>query len=311
MSKVMWSFALMILLGLNGCSAVTISRDGTESVKGIPFYTKKGMKKHTEVISRTWLDAKLELCALKGGKREACESAIVRIREDQAEQSLLLKAEDAAKGKLPDAVGEANAEEAKAGPKLSDIVNAYSTALGDAKLSMKDIFDETKMTNDGKLAVASKLAETVISKETATVAVADYSNKYYYNARVPVFGSAGIAIKLAGDGTINEASANLDTTKLADVIPLKEILSKAAGISTMAAKMAPEEAPKFSLEITYGQNGYLYTKTALRELNPTAKQDDTTWDSVVRTKLNSGENPSGDSGKGITFKGAITLPKNE
>lgn len=69
-----------------------------------------------------------------------------------------------------------------------------------------------------------------VNKVETTV---DYRDPYYFNAHRPLIGTAKADIKLATDGTMGEASAEVESKTLQsflDLLPIKQLVSTAAGI---------------------------------------------------------------------------------
>ena len=67
---------------------------------------------------------------------------------------------------------------------------------------------------------ANDLSQILIANNSEYITKVDYSNTYYFNSQTPPFGKAAATVKLAEDGTLTEASGNVDASKLADLIPL-------------------------------------------------------------------------------------------
>ena len=122
------------------------------------------------------------------------------------------------------------------------------------------------------------MVSNVITLET----VVDYDDVYYYNVNIPLFGTANATMKLAGDGTLTEATTNVDTTKLAEEIPLSEFLTKKLKLepkmetSTAFTASTVRVPPRFAkckaqgapegerrLTIERKQAGYVYTLSRL------------------------------------------------
>ncbi len=88
--------------------------------------------------------------------------------------------------------------------------------------------------------------------ETAT----DYHHQYFYNTARPISGSATADIKLASDGSMNEASATIqsDTLKTAlSAIPTQTLLSAALGFAA--------GYPAYTVTVT--QHTYIWTISAV------------------------------------------------
>ena len=88
--------------------------------------------------------------------------------------------------------------------------------------------------------------------ETAT----DYHHQYFYNTARPISGSATADIKLASDGSMNEASATIqsDTLKtILSAIPTQTLLSAVLGVDA--------GHPAYTVTVT--QRTYVWTISAL------------------------------------------------
>ena len=107
--------------------------------------------------------------------------------------------------------------------------------------------------------------EVVQSTNTATPeAVVDYSRVYYYNAPRPWIGTSQLGAKLASDGSLTEASAQVQGQTMSTILsalPISTLLTKAAGAGAAAAAAPPAEAVQetFQYEMTTVEDGYIHT----------------------------------------------------
>jgi hypothetical protein len=78
-----------------------------------------------------------------------------------------------------------------------------------------------------------------VNKPEVTV---DYRDLYYFNTHRPLIGTAKADVKLASDGTMTEGSGELESKTLQsflDLLPIKQLVSAAAGISTKGGALPP------------------------------------------------------------------------
>lgn len=93
----------------------------------------------------------------------------------------------------------------------------------------------------------------------------DYSEQYYLNAKVPWSGSANIDAKLATDGTLTEASGQVQNSTLQTILsslPVSSLITGGLGIGgTKDISTTAGSIQGFQLTITTG--GYLHTLSQL------------------------------------------------
>jgi hypothetical protein len=91
---------------------------------------------------------------------------------------------------------------------------------------------------------------------TATTYV-DYAETYYINGKNPLAGSAKVDAKLAGDGTLTEASVEIESKTLETLLgPINAAIT--AGLP-LAAKAEAEGKPTKQLKLTTEVSGYKHT----------------------------------------------------
>jgi hypothetical protein len=105
---------------------------------------------------------------------------------------------------------------------------------------------------------------------------------------------------------LSKAGGKVDATKLAEVLPIKEVLSKAAAGFGMLV------TPTRALTAKIQRVGYLYTLVKVhpfdkekRKMSPLSVAD---ADSVQRSLLTGGGGEDSSAGA-ITFQGNVKLPK--
>ena len=316
---------------LPGCSGFSIHqhKSGTDadtadgSADGIPFYRKIGVDKQTTVYTRTWFDVHFILEDVDPNKPEKTKN--------KREGNLAFSQRRWNDTKAATANDRA-VKAAELGCPLERIIKDYEAAIGINPLTMKTIADEADIakstTDDG---LNQSMISNVIKQET----VVDYDNVYYYNVTIPAFGTANATLKLAGDGTLTEASSAVDTTKLADVIPLAEFLTKklhleqkekpqtAAFIIPPAGKR-PEGYDEckskgpHNLMIENKQVGYVYTLSRKCSMNNGKNVCDQAITfpnaegvSITRTVLGGGDKKEEKKMESntATFSGSLVLPE--
>jgi hypothetical protein len=301
-------FALPVLVGLllmlSGCSLFKIS-DGSKEIRGIPFYPKVGKLKQTTVWSRTWLEIGFTLSDVDPptGKKSNTQSGVLQVDEKTGTADNLNNSAAAAQlaAKTQD---------------LGRVIEAFKKGSSIVTITLSTITSESDAQSQGN---PSSLLQTLVSNGTELVTEVDYSKTYYYNAQVPIFSSAEASVKLAADGSLSEVSAKADTTKLADVIPVGGLLSKAFGLTassgdtTTTSAFAPTVANR-ELVITISRKGYIYTLTKLLSPDSLRRQAPVMFgyeDSIVRSALGDDAGKKDDKSKKATFEGSLTLPEKQ
>jgi len=297
-ARLAWLLLPIASIALQGCSVFNVHQ-GSDSTKGIIFYSKVGKLKQTTTFSRSWIEVQFTLSDLDAsGKKSNTQSALLPITERAAEPAALNKGLAQAQA----AAGTARS--------VNDVVNAF-TGSGIPPLTNAAIIAESDTSFVGPPA---NLLQSLLSNTTELVVEVDYTKPYTYNARIPVFGSADSSIELAGDGSLSKAETKADTGKLADALPISALLTKAFGLAAAAAPaaIAPVQTPNRELTITVTRRGFLYTLTKL--LEPTVGRNQLPLefgkqDSIVRTELGANVDQKKDPGKQATFEGSVNLPK--
>lgn len=295
-TRTAWTLLLFSLVVLPGCSVFRVHQ-GSEKIKGIPFYTKVGKLKQATTWSRTWLEVEISLSDLDptSGKKSNTETAILQIPEKSATADALNKGTAAAQ------------KEAATSGSIGDTVEAFKTGSKITPLDINTILTEGDATFPGP---PISLFESLVSNTTDLIAEVDYTKLYTYNAFVPVFGSAEASIELAADGSLTKASSKADTGKLADELPIAALLTKAFGLAAAAGLTATVPTKELTVSIT--RHGYLYTLTKLRGPDAPRNQNPLKFgeqDAIVRTELGADTGQKKDPGKKATFEGSVSLPK--
>jgi len=213
---------LIIFSILNGCSSYRIYEDKIkvddgkstttqESSKGIPFFTHKEVLQQKTLITRNWLDITFTLQVFENNILKPKQSKTFNI-----------------KGKIIPNYSEklfqiskiiVNSMNSDSIYNISNLVIKEMATVG-MYLNENDFFIDSSSTNPDP----NNLIESIISNTFETVATVDYSTKYYFNTRIYPFSTNDSTITISDKGTLTEASNNIDTTGLAEVIPLNDFL---------------------------------------------------------------------------------------
>ena len=198
----------------SGCSAFVVHTDNSENKRGVPFYIQKGQVKQTTKYSRTWIEAEVLFQEYKQGKKipGSEKSATFAINQKSYNQIELLNQFNALKVTSSSEFGNAISEFQKT---LADNCTKQVNCL---------ITSQEIITQSDPYITSSVLLETIEENSSSYESVVDYENPLYFNARIPLFGTATATAKLAPDGTLSEATSTVDSTKLADAIPLNCLL---------------------------------------------------------------------------------------
>lgn len=278
-----------------GCSTFNVHK-GQDRIAGVPFYGKVGKLKQATAYSRSWIELEFTFADVNGGTRSNVQTAVLRLQESTFDGTAFNAGLTAA---------QAEARNPNATP--STVAAAF---LGGApaikQISIQDIVKESAT---DFTPTPTSLLQSLLSNVTEPITEVDYSTVYYYNARTPVFGSTSATIKLAADGSLTEASSSVDSTKLAEEIPLAEFLTKAFGLPVSA--VAGTTTRELSVSVT--RRGYVYTLTKLHDPTAARKQSPLAFgseDSVVRTVLGAEGGKKESTGREATFQGSVSLPKD-
>lgn len=235
----LWSSALLI--SLSGCSAmkvthqpVTATKD-TGPVPGVPFFPKKARCKQQIV----WFEPiyTLTLASLVPDKDGALQShprgAVVLSR------TKFLDAEVGAFVKLLN----------------NPAVDMDTVVRGWAKVVA--LSDSSVLGREFSSLASSDLI--LVGRSAAPAVYVDYSDQYYVNAKIPLAGSAQVDAKVAEDGSLSEASAQVETKTLETILgalPISSIITGGLGLAGKGPLPA-EKAETFQL--TMSVTGYVHT----------------------------------------------------
>lgn len=105
-----------------------------------------------------------------------------------------------------------------------------------------------------------KADERILAGRSAAPApYVDYSEQYYVNAKLPIAGSANVDAKVADDGSLSEASAQVETKTLETVLSALPIGNVITGALGMGGKALAATGEVESFQLTISVSGYLHT----------------------------------------------------
>lgn len=294
---------LFLSLGLAGCAAFDVNTD--QDSNGVPFYLKKGNVEQITNYERTWIDIKLQYNGATANDTSRGQEAHILVSNNCYGSQITLAAYENAskilinKGTFKDA----------AAAFLNEFSNQQNCLISGAT-----ILKEANITFS---TLSLKfLTQDLLGNTSSIKSYVDYSQKYYFNTKTPPFGTTAATVKLAADGTLSEASSTIDSTKLAELLPIKDLLVDQLGLlktdEDPAAKFALASSDKPPLLITVYRDGYLYK---LVKFHPLTSKGTllplkiSNVDNVTRVKF-SAKPKKADADNSIKFNGAIIPPKS-
>jgi hypothetical protein len=235
--------AIMALLitftvSVTGCRTAQVTKakppvgsNKTDKLDGIPFYVKKAGCKHEVVWLEPIYTLTLEEITIPEGSnakpqttpRGAAVLSLSQYREDPAVQDFLKKL-------------------SQVGAQFEDVLKAWDAVT-------KSPYTPTKFPEDVKNRV-------LVSNANTPEIYVDYAETYYINAKNPVAGSAKVDAKLASDGTLTEASVEVESKTLETLLgPINAAIT--AGLP-LAAKVEGKTQVR-QLKLTTEVSGYKHT----------------------------------------------------
>jgi hypothetical protein len=291
----------VLSIGMSGCTNFCIRDQDSASIPGIPFYAKKGVIKQTTEYTRTWIVAKLEYRELdtQGKDVGAPKTADFYIDPNKYEEFITSG---------PPGVHPLN-EALFAAKQEKDFAGA-SAAFDRVLRNKRALISPVEITEESGIGVnvqPTHLLVSLVSNTSVEEAKTDYGRLYYFNTYVPPLATSTASVDICGDGTLTKASSTVDTTKLADVIPFKDVLLKAFGVEAMV-KGEPERR-RLSLRLSI--DGYRYQLTKYHELGSSVpgplKFSDA--ESIVRKPLTEKAEDKAEDVDSIRFGGSVDVPK--
>lgn len=102
----------------------------------------------------------------------------------------------------------------------------------------------------------------LLASSAAPVVFVDYTEQYYVNAKVPLAGSANVDAKVAEDGSLSEASGQVQSKTFETIVgalPISSLITGALGVGGKAFE--PGKIETFTLAISV--SGYRHTLARL------------------------------------------------
>ena len=298
---------VICVLLFTSCSAFRV-HENNKAVKGIPFYIKKGMVKQETSYTRSWIEATINYYKINGDKKKLGteRSATVYISESTYNQIELLKI-------FVEADKAASSGFGAALTKFHTLLTENTMPQSNSEITPQTIKIEASLDTKSP----TSLLQSLESNSSSFESIVDYTQKYYFNATIPPFGTTTSTAKIASDGTLSEASSTVDSTKLAESIPLKELLIDKWGLEKIFGAEKEVKTPRdFSFTLSVSTNGYKYTLTKYHkftsELNFVPLKFSDKGISVSRAKFgDTKENDDEKDKKSISINGSIVLPEDE
>jgi hypothetical protein len=103
----------------------------------------------------------------------------------------------------------------------------------------------------------------LVGRSAAPALYVDYANEYYVNAKLPLAGTANVDAKVADDGTLSEASAQVETKTFETILgalPISSLITAGLGLPVKAA--VPVQKPA-TFQLTIAVTGYSHTLARL------------------------------------------------
>jgi hypothetical protein len=231
---------LILLVGLAGCrtaqvtkAKAPVSANKTDKLDGIPFYIKKAACKH-EVV---WLEPIYTLTLDEITTPEGTNAKPQTTPRGAAVLSLSQYQEDPAVQKFLKALSQVGAQ-------FEDVLKAWDDIT-------KVPYTPTKFPEDAKNRV-------LVSNANTPDVYVDYAEIYYINAKNPVAGSAKVDTKLGSDGTLTEASVEIESKTLETLLgPINAAIT--AGLPLAAKAEVQVKAPLKQLKLTTEVSGFKHT----------------------------------------------------
>lgn len=310
-----FSFAILASLTVTACSSFDIYDNNGESVKGIPYYVKKGAVKQTTAYSRSWLEVTIEYSKIKADGKALTgskNSAKFDIKMGSYDSIELLSAFAEAQKQVDSGFATA------LGIFKTELDKGCSTSAINCSISPSDKSDDLS----SKTRTPLNVHQEFISNKAAYESIVDYSKVYYFNTIVPPFGTTTGSVTLAADGTLTTGTSTVDTTKLAEVIPLNEILLKKfklgdylpALTNTNKSNTKPKSPiPIPILTISISKKSYQYNLTKHLPynsgLNLVPLDFNSSNISIAVVTSNSSSSKPAENTNAIKLNGTIELPK--
>lgn len=285
--------SLVVTVFSLGCgSALRVSQSG-KRMEGIPFYAKEAKCLHQEVFVMPYY--RLTLQALNGEKIAGSQTATVSAAYYLTDETAL---------------------------ELTSMINGTADLSSMTAEQQGDKFSKDWESVKGKGAtdIYAKISDDtwpkyMIANSNSPKVYVNYGTVYYLNVKIPFSGSAKADYKLASDGTLTEASAEItnDTFKtVLGALPVADLIKSAAGIGlatkSVGGRTFQLKAESRSLKITKFQTVAFESGCPDQDGFQATPQvgiliEDVGSDSSSSTATNKNEENA------ITVNGKIVLPK--
>jgi hypothetical protein len=272
-----------------GCgSLLRVKQFDPNNPQGIPFYIKQGACNHQSVYGNPYWRLTLKVSNDTG---------------TLAQETLDIN--NSAHGAL-DFNGLLHELE-KPAPDQDSVMNAWND------LKRKDRFDPWKQNQD----------RTLLENSSSLTSVVDYSTRYSINQSKPFSGSSNADFKLGADGTLSEASGQVQDNTFSTILsalPISALITSATGTATKSGAAANEQAKevKFSLaqEQRYIKTTYSQYTISNQAICPVGKAlteaDQNIGMSLSDVGASTAQNDTSQdkNSDSITITGTIKLPKS-
>jgi hypothetical protein len=102
--------------------------------------------------------------------------------------------------------------------------------------------------------------DRILAGRSAAPAIyVDYADQYYVNAKIPVAGSANVDAKVAADGSLSEASGQVETKTLETILNALPISSLITGGLGLGGKSIADVGKVEAFQLTVSISGYRHT----------------------------------------------------
>ena len=323
------SFVLIGTLAMCGClSTVRVNRDPLSlsdknkrntAVRGVPFYIKVAKCKQ----ETSWLQPVYALALKKTSIFSFADAGAVNAQNANARPPESVVRFNVAKVLSLRQINSNDLQNLRtllSQPRSTDPLQAK--VIDDAWKKIADLPDYQPLAaNEDALAGSGDVVE--LSNDSTAEAVVDYSRVYYYNAPRPLIGTSQIDATFASDGTLNEASAQVQGQTLSTILSTilsivspSTMISGAGSVGPFAAAALPPDAPRetFQYELTTVETGYIHTHSRYVDFAlpcPIDKGGVTGNFALVIQPLRQTMGNKKDDGSTVKVKGTIALPRKE
>jgi hypothetical protein len=273
----------------------SLKHDKSTKLKGIPFYAKKGVCKQ----ETTWAQPVFTLIYTNTTISQPLGQAAKPIVESLSKTKVLSlsKFSDARVARLRAALSSSVQDVSKIDALWDQVITLedYLPLPGKEDALIKDNTDVIQVSNTA-------------SPES----VADYSRVFYYNVRRPWIGSSQVTVKLNADGTLTDASAQVESKTLSTIlsfVPTKDLI----GVATGGIKPANVESITHRLELSIKQENVRHTHTRYVKYEEFCKTaaNGVTENYALKVEVPPSGSEKEEGGNTIEVTGRIKLPPAE